>query len=276
MSTTTDPEGRNGKSTDDRCSDPDRPDGPHVLGRPVSAWLRAAGWPLWVWVLLAIIAATLRIELTVGAFSLAPGIALLSGSFLGPARGARSQALALLVVAPASLLLPGIGGPEDWAYGLGHVAAAAAAGVLAPAGREPTAHRRWVRWGLVAAAALALSTIATWNGPAAAPQLRFYYASALGMAVVITLYYAHRLLPHPGRVLGFLCGLLPYYAAGMAGALLLQLAGRLPAAVRVIGWALPDLLFYGYLSHLPGDLLAVVLVAYLTSAERRPEGLLLR
>ena len=244
---------------------PDQSDEHNGPRRPVSAWLQAAGWPLWVWVLLAITAAALRIDLTVGAFSLAPAVAMLAGSFLGPVQGAMSQALALLVIVPTALLVPGLGGPEDWAYGVGHLAAAGAAGLLAPAG-----------WGLAASVALALTTIATWDGPAAAPRLRFHYASALGIAVVITLYYAHRLLPSPGRVLNFLCSLFPYYATGMIGAMLLQSTGHLPAANEVIGWAPPDLLFYGYLSHLPGDLLGVVLVTYLTSAKRQPKGLLMR
>ncbi|NKB89808.1 MAG: hypothetical protein GKS06_16465 [Acidobacteria bacterium] len=214
-------------------------------------------WPAWAWALATLAATAFGYELTLGRYSLGTGIALLAGSFLGSRRGAYSQVLA----AGPALLLTGtglIGSSVEWGYIVGHIAAAAMAGWLAPADK-PLQHPRWVWRTAVVMLAAAVPAAMAWQEPWAGLQLRTYYNSVLVMALVIAFYYAMRLVRHPMRVLGFMVALAPFYILGLDWVLILErLQGESVAGAETWG----NLVFHGYVAHLPADVLSGVVVAF--------------
>lgn len=239
----------------DQTAMPDRP----------TEWqrrLHPRAWPIWVWVLLTLLAAALRVRYSFGAFSLAPAVALLAGSYLGPGRGAVSQAIALLVAATAGTVSEAspLGGMLDIGYHAGRVALAATAGLVAPADRELTGVGRR-QLALVAALGLA-SGAWLWSAPQGQTPLQLNFAAVFALAIVIGLYYAWRLVPETGRLVAYLYSLLPYYAIALAW---LWIAPRaFPGLAAGAGDArLAAVLFHGFLAHVPPDVLGAVLAAYL-------------
>lgn len=229
-------------------------------------WRSPEKWPTWAWVALTVIGALLRVEFTIGGFSLAPMVALLAGSIAGSRRGAASQAWSLLLLLPLSVLTPLGGSFADWGYALGRVPAAWLAGRWAPRlghGEQELARRLTLGVG----AALVATGIATWEGPETSPQLRLYYLAVLGFAVVIAGWYAYRMVERPGRALGFWAAMVPAYLLGAGW--MASLGGGAVDGVRL---GLGDLLFHGILAHVPGDALAAVVVAYFTGAKELAPG----
>ena len=210
----------------------------------------------------------LRVDYTVGAFTLAPATALLSGS-VGGAVGVRGQVIAALLVPPLTLLWSGYGDPSDWGYDIGRVFAAAATARWVPAG-SPIRSNRIGRLAVVGALLLAVLAVSLWEERSDGLQIKLYYGAVLVLAAVITLYHAYKLVPEPARIPGYVAGLLAYYPCGMAGAWLVfrLLPGTDPQSIALEP---ASLLFHGYLTHLPGDLLALVLAAFLSS-QQRPLG----
>ena len=170
-------------------------------------------WPPWAWALATLAATAFGYELSLGRYSLGTAIALMAGSFLGSRMGAYSQVLA----AGPAILITGtglVGSSVEWGYIVGHIAAAAMAGWLAPAD-EPLQHPRWVWRAAVLMLAAAVPAAMAWQEPWAGLQLRVYYNSVLVMALVIAFYYAMRLVKYPLRVLGFMVALAPFYVLGL-------------------------------------------------------------
>lgn len=216
-------------------------------------------WPIWAWTVATLLAAFLRVDYSFGGFSLAPGVALLAGSFLGPRRGAGSQALAAVVIAPVTLLTAAFGETSGLGYDLGRIALAATAGAVAPAGVRLDRPRR--RQLVVLGTLGSASFLYLWRGPEMAQHLNF--VAVFGMAVIIGLYYAWRLVPEVGRMVAYLYSLLPYYAVALVW---LWIAPHLSqrVAATVGGSTAAAIVFHGYLAHLPPDLLSAVLAGYLS------------
>jgi hypothetical protein len=214
-------------------------------------------WPPWAWALCTLLATALGYELTLGRYSLGTGIALLAGAYLGPRRGAYSQ---LLAAGPA-LLITGtglVGTPIEWGYLVGHIGTAALAGWLAPADL-PLQHPRFAWRTAVLMIAAAIPAANAWQEPWVGMQLRTYYNAVLVMALVIAFFYAIRLVRHPLRVLGFMAALVPFYVAGLDWILVLGWWGGAPVP-GAESWG--NLVFHGYVAHLPADVLTGVVVAF--------------
>ena len=166
----------------------------------------------------------------------------------------------MLAAGPA-LLLTGlglIGSPIEWGYLVGQIGAAALAGWLAPADR-PLQRPRLVWRTAVLMIAVAIPAAMAWQEPWAGLQLRTYYNAVLTMAMVIAFFYAIRLVQHPLRVLGFMVALVPYYLLGLDWVLLLSWWNGQPACGAET-WG--NLVFHGYVAHLPADVLTGVVVAF--------------
>ena len=73
-------------------------------------------------------------------------------------------------------------------------------------------------------------------------------------------------------MVGYFFCLLPYYAAGFAGLALLATWSPDTAGFAGIpdGWR--DIVFHAYFSHLPGELMSLVVIAYLVCAIDREGG----
>jgi len=105
-----------------------------------------------------------------------------------------------------------------------------------------------------------------WQEPWAGLQLRTYYNAVLTMAMVIAFFYAIRLVQYPLRVLGFMVALVPYYVIGLDWVLLLGWWNGAPS-VGAETWG--NLVFHGYVAHLPADVLTGVVVAFFSGAKTR-------
>lgn len=217
-------------------------------------------WPPWAWALMTLVATTLGYELSLGRYSLGTGIALLAGALLGSRAGAYTQALAAL---PA-IAITGtgvVGSPTEWGYLVGRIAAAYLAGYFVPA-HEPLRHAR-IAWRSVALMlAAAVPAALWWQEPWAGLRLRTYYNAVLVMALVIAFYYALRLVKYPLRVVGLTAALAPYYLSGLAWIAIQNLAGG--AGGGGLPWS--NVIFHGYVSHLPADVLTCVVVAFFSGA----------
>jgi len=216
-------------------------------------------WPPWAWALCTLTATVLGYELTLGRYSLGTGFAMMAGSFLGSRRGAYSQ---LLAAGPA-LVVTGlglVGSPVEWGYLVGHIGVAAAAGWLAPA--DLPLQRLRLSWRIaVLMIAVAVPASMAWQEPWAGLRLRTYYNAVLLMALIIAFYYAMRLVKHPLRVLGFMVALVPFYVAGLDWVLILGWWRGMPVAGAET-WG--NLVFHGYVAHLPADVLTGVVAAFFT------------
>ena len=84
---------------------------------------------------------------------------------------------------------------------------------------------------------------------------------SLVMALVIAFYYAMRLVKHPMRVFGFMVSLAPFYLLGLEWVMILAWwQGEAVAGAESWG----NLVFHGYVAHLPADVLSGVVVAFFT------------
>ncbi len=225
-------------------------------------------WPVWAWALATLVASFIRLDYAVGHYSAATGVALLAGSLLGSRAGAASQALALIGLLPLSLLPIGAG-LGDWGYFCGQILVAATAGRWAPAASPPR-----VGW-QVGLTLLAMGTAASlaalsWHDRVMGMQLKTYYTAVIGLALFIALWYALRLVQRPTRVLELIASLAPYYALGVLWIAVLRAAGS--GAAPAIASTAGNLLFHGYVTHLPGDVLTAVVVAFFADPKRHAAG----
>ncbi len=223
---------------------------------PAAEPLSPRDWPLWAWALLTVLAHPLGYELTVGAYTFSTGAALMAGCTLGTLGALRSQALAFALLVPLSLVGI-IGEPSDWGYMAGRIAVGAAAGRLAVA-QGGTGQRRTIRMTLLVMGLVAAAAASAWEEPWIGQQLKPYFNAVLILAMVIAFFYALRLVEKPTRVLTLTACLAPYYLLGL---------GWTAASQHFADGAMmtvDDLVFYGYVMHLPGDVLMAVVVAFLS------------
>lgn len=233
-----------------------------------------SNWPLGLWLVLATGAGLLRVQYTLGGFSFGPPVALLAGTWLGWRRGALLQALATVAMTPFGLLfpetLPGLNNPGEWGFRLGLIAAAAVAGLIATPDGNGAHPRRAVRMAVFGAAG-ATAGLAVIVVPRQSSGVLF--GAAFVLATTIAIFYAYRIVPEPGRVVGYAFCLVPYYTLGVGWSLLV--ARLLPATAALAGiperWH--EVLFHAFLAHLPSDMIAIVVIAYLVCALDRGAAL---
>jgi len=222
-----------------------------------------AGWPLAVWIALAIGGGLLKVQYTLGGFSFAPAVALLCGTWLGWKRATIVQTVAAAVLILLTVIFPDLGNVGDWGFHVGLIASAFLAGKIARPdgnGAHPVTAVRLVVFGAAGATAGLVVMIVPRQSSGVLFALTFLLATA------IAVFYAYRMVPEPGRVIGYAFCLLPYYGAGIAWNL--AVAAFAPARAALAG--IPDdwdeMLFHGYFAHLPSELIAVVVIAYLVCA----------
>jgi len=222
--------------------------------------LHPSSWPLAVWVLLSVGGSLLRVQFTLGGFSFAPAIALLSGTWLGWQRAALVQVIAGAALVGLGLFFPELDGPAEWGFRLGLVACAAIAGRVATPDGNGAHPSRFVHLAVFGAAGATIALVVV-IVPRQSSGVMF--ALTFLMATSIGVFYAYRMVPEPGRVIGYAFCLLPYYALGVGWNLIV--ARWLPATAALAGipahW--DDILFHAYFAHLPSELIAIVVIAYL-------------
>lgn len=212
---------------------------------------------------LAIGAGLLRVQYTLGGFSFAPAVALLCGTWLGSRKAAIVQAVAAAMLILLGMLWPELGYPGDWGFHLGLIAAAFLSGKIARPdgnGAHPVRAVRLAVFGAAGATAGLVMMVVPRQSSGVLFALTFLLATS------IAVFYAYRMVPEPGRVIGYAFCLLPYYGVGIAWNL--ALARFLPARAALAG--IPDdweeILFHAYFAHLPSELIAVVVISYLVCA----------
>ncbi len=216
-----------------------------------------------MWIALSVSAGLLRVPYSLGAFSFAPAVALLSGTWLGWRRAALVQTIAAAALIPAGAVAPSLDNPGEWGFRVGLIASAALAGVISTPdgnGAHPTRAIRLTVFGVAGLTAAVARVILPRQSSGA------FFALTFLLAASIAVYYAYRMVPEPGRVVGYAFCLLPYYTAGLAwNAMVVR---WLPARAVLAGipgrW--DELVFHGYLAHLPNELIAIVVIAYLVCA----------
>jgi hypothetical protein len=224
-------------------------------------------WPLVIWLVIATGAALLRVPYTLGGFSFAAPAALLAGTWLGWQRAVPLQALAAAALIPFGLLLPQafpeLNSVGEWGFRVGLVAAAGLAGALATPDDSGARPSRMVRLAVFGAAG-ATAGLATIVVPRQSSGVLF--GAAFVLATTIAAFYAYRMVPEPGRVVGYVFCLLPYWGLGLGWSLLV--ARTMPASAALAGiperWH--DVVFHAFLTRLPSELIAVVVISYLLCA----------
>lgn len=251
-------------------------DPPQPSANPPQTGLRfhPGQWPLVVWVVLALVAEALRVDYTLGAFSFAPVAALLAGTYLGPRRGALSQAIAVACLALVAVFFPATSSFGEWGFHLGRVLAAWVAGQVAPAddrgAHPPLRVRLVVLSAAVATIALIIMTAGSTSGiPIGNSPLGGLFVVAFLVAPGFVVWYAWRIVPQPSRVISYAYSLMPYYATGLAWPWAIShfwggasIAAGFPATDQ-------EIIFHGYLAHIPGDVIAIVLISYIVCAINR-------
>ena len=241
---------------------------------PNSIRFHPSQWPLPVWVVLALVAEALRVDYTLGAFSFAPVVALLAGTYLGPRRGALSQAIAVGCLALVAVFSPATASFGEWGFHLGRVLAAWVAGQVAPAddrGAHPAVRVRLVVLSAaVATVALIIMTAGSTSGvPIGSSPLGGLFVVAFLVAPAFVVWYAWRIVPQPSRVISYAYSLMPYYALGLAWPWALN---HFWDGASIAAGSLAtdqEILFHGYLTHIPGDVIAIVLISYIVCAVNR-------
>jgi len=229
--------------------------------------LHPSRWPLAVWTVATVGIAFLRVDYTLaGSFSFAPAMALLSGTWLGSKRGALVQILATAILIPLAIFSPATVSPGEWGFRAGLVVSAALAGVIATPDGNGAHPPRAVRLAVFGIAGATAALTMVFLPQTARGTVGILFVLTFLLAPVFAIFYAYKMVSEPGRVVGYFFCLLPYYAAGFAGNGLLARWSPNTAAIAGIpdGWR--DILFQSYFSHLPGELMSLVVIAYLVCA----------
>ena len=171
--------------------------------------------------------------------------------------------MAAAIVVPVTFLIPDMGDIGDWGYRLGLIGSAMLAGVIARpdgTGAHPSPLVRLAVFGVAGATVALVLTIL----PGQSAGVMF--ALVFLLAIPIALFYAYRMVPEPGRVVGYAFCLLPYFGAGVLWNLVL--VNALPARAVLAGiparWE--DLVLHAYLAQLPPDVITLVVISYLVCA----------
>lgn len=229
--------------------------------------LHPSRWPLPLWIALSVGAGLLRVQYTLGGFTFATPLALLAGTWLGWRRGALVQAVAAMLLAPLGLalgaLLPGLNSPSEWGFRIGLIAAAAVAGVIATPDGNGAHPSRWVRLAVFGAAGGSAALVVVIVPQQSSGVL---FALTFLLATAIAVFYAYRMVPEPGRVIGYAFCLLPYYVLGVGWNLFVSRFLPATAALAGIPADSNEVVFHAYLAHLPSELIAVVVISYLVCA----------
>ncbi len=235
--------------------------------------LHPSRWPLAVWTLASVGMAFLRVDYTLaGSFSFAPAMALLSGTWLGSRRGALVQILATAVLIPTAIFSTGTTNPDEWGFRGGLVVSAALAGVIASPDGNGAHPLRAVRLTVFGVAGATAALVVVFVPQVPSGNIGILFLLTFLLAPVFAIFYAYKMVPEPGRVVGYFFCLLPYYAAGFAGLALLATWSPAAAAVAGIAGGGRDIVFHAYFSHLPGELMSLGVIAYLVCAIDREDA----
>lgn len=180
--------------------------------------IHPANWPLAVWFVLSLAAAFVQVDYTVGLYSFAPAVALLSGTWKGPRDAVLVQGLtaaALLVIASSA---PGTVSAGEWGFRIGVIITAGLAGLIARPDGNGAHPATAVRLTVFSVAGLSLALV-----PIIAPRMNYgsLFAMTFVLGTAIAVFYAYKLVPEPGRVIGYAFCLIPYYALGIGWTLFL-------------------------------------------------------
>ncbi len=228
--------------------------------------LHPSRWPLVLWVLLSLGGAFLKVDYTLGSFSFAPAAALLSGTWLGPWRAASVQAAATILLVPVSLVFPGAVGIGDWGFRLGLIVAAFVAGSVASADSNGAHPTRRVRMTVFGAAGATVGLAFTIMPRMTLGDIGTYFALVFVLGSAIAVFYAYRMVPEPGRFIGYVFCLLPYYFGGMGWIWLLGMLSPATVAANDLPTGFRETVFFAYISHLTPELISLVVIAYLVCA----------
>ena len=237
--------------------------------------LHPSRWPLALWVLLSLGGALLKVDYTLGSFSFATAAALLSGTWLGPWRAASVQAAASVLLVPVSLVFPAAADVGDWGFRLGLIAAAFLAGKVATPNNKGAHPTRLVRVAVFGSAGVTAGLVVTIMPRMTLGDLGTYFALIFLLGTALAVFYAYRMVPEPGRVIGYAFCLLPYYFAGVAWIWLLGVLSPATARAYDLPTGVRETVFFAYISHLTPELISLVVIAYLVCAvdgTHRPEG----
>lgn len=220
-----------------------------------------------MWTLASLGMAFLSVDYALaGSFSFAPAMALLSGTWLGSRRGALVQILATAVWIPAAIFFTGSANPGEWGFRIGLVVSAALAGVIASPDGNGAHPQRAVRLTVFGIGGTSAALVMVFVPQLPRGSMGVVFLLTFLLAPVFAIYYAYKMVPEPGRVVGYFFCLLPYYGAGGAGLALLATWSPNVAAVARISDGWRDIVFRAYFSHLPGELMSLVVIAYLVCA----------
>ena len=231
--------------------------------------LHPSRWPPAFWILGTAGIAFLSVEYTLGSFSFAPAIALLSGTWLGAKRGALVQILATAIMIPVAFVSPATVNPGEWCFRLGLVFSAALAGSIASPDDNGARPVRAVWWTVFGVASVTTMLALIFIPQITKGTIGVYYALTFLLGTAIAVFYAYKMVPEPGRVVGYFFCLYPYYIAGFSGNVLLATWSSDTATVASLPDRWRDILFHAYFSHLPGELISLVVIAYIVCAVDR-------
>ena len=234
-----------------------------------SSRLHPSRWPLVIWTLGSTGIAFLRVEYTLGSFSFAPAAALLCGTWLGPKRAALVQFVSTAVMVPVAIVSPEAVGPGEWSFRLGLILSALVAGVIAPADDNGANPPRAVWWTVFSVASGTALLVMVFIPRITRGTIGVYFALTFLLATAIAVFYAYKMVLEPGRVVGYFFCLLPYYIAGFIGNVIWATWNPSTATVASVPERWEEILFYSYFSHLPGELISLVVIAYVVCAVDR-------
>jgi len=179
------------------------------------------------------------------------------------------QFIATAVLIPVAVVSPGTVGPGEWSFRLGLILSALVAGVIAPANDNGASPPRAV-WLTVFSVATGSALLVMVLVPRITKgTIGVYFALTFLLATAIAVFYAYKMVLEPGRVVGYFFCLLPYYIAGFVGNVILATWNPGTGTVASMPERWGEILFYSYFSHLPGELISLVVIAYVVCAVDR-------
>ena len=158
---------------------------------------------------------------------------------------------------------------EIFRFRLGLILSALVAGVIAPANDNGASPPRAV-WLTVFSVATGSALLVMVLVPRITKgTIGVYFALTFLLATAIAVFYAYKMVLEPGRVVGYFFCLLPYYIAGFVGNVILATWNPGTGTVASMPERWGEILFYSYFSHLPGELISLVVIAYVVCAVDR-------
>ena len=173
------------------------------------------------------------------------------------------------MLVPVSLMFPGAASVGDWGFRLGLIAVAFLAGTVATPDGNGAHPKRGVWMTVFGAAGVTVGLVVTIMPRMTLGDLGTYFALVFLLGSAIAVFYAYRMVPEPGRFIGYVFCLLPYYLAGVSWIWLLAALSPVTAAHYDLPTGFRETVFFGYISHLTPELISLVVIAYVVCAVDR-------